>query len=198
MVEGADGLGKELGAVPREYKYHEVNVEFGSLDSNLDINQPQVAKMHTSWMPLWLSIAARVMAQGSSTSSEPEVPTGTPINGDYTGQYRPQIHFSPPEFFINDPNGMFVDDNGTWHLYYQYNPTDYVAGNQHWGHATSQDLYHWENQPIALFPPDENTFIWSGSAVTDPNNTSGFFPEQTNGVVAIYVSRIIHSAVCCC
>lgn len=20
---------------------------------------------------------------------------------------------------MNDPNGMFVDDNGTWHLYYQ-------------------------------------------------------------------------------
>lgn len=123
------------------------------------------------------------------TFVNPDVPTGTPISGDYTGPLRPQVHFSPPEFFMNDPNGMFRDGNGTWHLYYQYNPTDYVAGNQHWGHATSQDLYHWENQPIALFPPEERVFVWSGSAIVDPDNTSGFFPDQDDGVVAIYVRQ---------
>lgn len=86
---------------------------------------------------------------------------------------------------MNDPNGMFVDSEGTWHLYYQYNPTAIVAGNQHWGHATSRDLYHWENQQIALFPPEELVYVYSGSAVVDVNNTSGFFPDQDNGVVAI-------------
>ncbi|TDZ24473.1 Invertase 4 [Colletotrichum orbiculare MAFF 240422] len=123
----------------------------------------------------------------STTSSEPiQVPTGTPIVGDYNGAYRPQVHFSPPQHFMNDPNGMFRDADGVWHLYYQYNPTDVVAGNQHWGHATSKDLYHWTNQPIALFPPEKDVFIYSGSAVVDVNNTSGFFPDQDNGVVAIY------------
>lgn len=119
------------------------------------------------------------------------VPTGVPIVGDYGGQYRPQIHYSPPKHFMNDPNGMFRDKNGTWHLYYQYNPTATVAGNQHWGHATSDDLYHWINQPIALFPPRQNVYVFSGSAVIDENNTSGFFPNQTDGVVAIYVSFVI-------
>lgn len=66
------------------------------------------------------------------------------------------------------------------------NPTDTVAGNQHWGHATSKDLYHWENQPIAIFPGAKGEGIFSGSAVVDVNNTSGFFPHQTDGVVAIY------------
>lgn len=66
------------------------------------------------------------------------------------------------------------------------NPTSTTAGNQHWGHATSQDLYHWINQPIAIFPPNENSNIYSGSAIVDVNNTSGFFPHQNNGVVAIY------------
>lgn len=66
------------------------------------------------------------------------------------------------------------------------NPTALVAGNQHWGHATSPDLYTWTNQPIALYPPNNETGIFSGSAVVDVNNTSGFFPNQTNGVVAIY------------
>lgn len=123
----------------------------------------------------------------TSTYINPNVPTGVPIVGDYGGQYRPQVHYSPPQHFMNDPNGMFKDEDGIWHLYYQYNPTGIVAGNQHWGHATSKDLYHWVNQPIALFPPKETQYIFSGSAVTDPNNTSGFFPNQKNGVVAIYV-----------
>ncbi|KAE9986614.1 hypothetical protein EG328_005223 [Venturia inaequalis] len=120
------------------------------------------------------------------TYVESMVPTGTPIPGNYSGSLRPQIHFSPPQNFMNDPNGMFVDSDGVWHLYYQYDATALVAGNQHWGHATSKDLYHWVNQPIALFPPNNYTYIFSGSAVVDVNNTSGFFPNQTNGVVAIY------------
>lgn len=44
------------------------------------------------------------------------------------------------------------------------------------------------NQPIALFPHANITGIWSGLAVVDVNNTSGFFPHQKNGVVAIYTA----------
>ncbi|KAG8676458.1 Invertase [Fusarium poae] len=126
------------------------------------------------------------LANAQSSTTTITVPTGTPISGDYNGTYRPQVHFSPPQHFMNDPNGMFRDADGLWHLYYQYNPTAVVAGNQHWGHATSKDLYHWVNQPIALFPLKDDTFVFSGSVVIDENNTSGFFPDQDNGVVAIY------------
>ncbi|KAF5540811.1 SUC2-invertase (sucrose hydrolyzing enzyme) [Fusarium mexicanum] len=135
---------------------------------------------------LFSTVAGLVQLSTAQSSTTVSVPTGTPITGDYHGTYRPQIHFSPPQHFMNDPNGMFRDADGLWHLYYQYNPTDVVAGNQHWGHATSKDLYHWVNQPIALFPPEKDTYVFSGSAVVDVNNTSGFFPDQDNGVVAIY------------
>nr|AZR37516.1 inulinase [Rhodotorula paludigena] len=137
--------------------------------------------------------ASSASASSTATSSYPTppaaAPTGVAPEGDYSGPLRPQVHFSPPVGFMNDPNGLFRDTNGTWHLYYQYNPTELVAGNQHWGHATSPDLYTWTNQPIALFPPSEDAGMFSGSAVLDPNNTSGFFGNATEGVdnvVAIF------------
>ncbi|KAI0709636.1 glycosyl hydrolase [Cerioporus squamosus] len=122
------------------------------------------------------AVTRRTLVTGSSI----------PALDNYTGLYRPQVHFSPPQDFMNDPNGLHRDAAGTYHLYYQYNPSGLVAGNQHWGHATSKDLYHWENQPIAIYPPTNDSQVFSGSAVIDTNNTSGFFPNQTNGVVAIY------------
>jgi hypothetical protein len=46
-------------------------------------------------------------------------PKGVPIGGNYNGPLRPQIHFSSPVNFMNDPNGFFHDDLGVYHLYYQ-------------------------------------------------------------------------------
>lgn len=138
-------------------------------------------------VPIISIILPFVHSQNATTTySQSNVPTGTPLPGNYGGPLRPQVHFSPPQGFMNDPNGMFVDGDGLYHLYYQYNPTATVAGNQHWGHATSKDLYTWINQPIAIFPGGPTEGIFSGSAVIDSNNTSGLFPNQTNGVVAIY------------
>lgn len=76
------------------------------------------------------ALVAPAAAQNVPTYVNPAVPTGIPVVGNYTGPLRPQVHFSPPQNFMNDPNGMFVDANGTWHLYYQYNPTGVAAGNQ--------------------------------------------------------------------
>jgi len=47
-------------------------------------------------------------------------------------------------------------------------------------------MYTWTNQQIALFPGGPTEGVFSGSIVVDHNNTSGFFPNQNNGVVAIY------------
>lgn len=133
------------------------------------------------------SSAPSVYTNNASTSTGSALqPIGSPVAGDYTGALRPQVHFSAPRNFMNDPNGLFLDAKGVWHAYYQYNPTDPWVGNQHWGHATSRDLYHWENQPIAIFPPEDRTYVFSGSVVTDPNNTSGFFPDRDDGVIAMF------------
>lgn len=57
-------------------------------------------------------------AAGNATSSA-TVSASTPVQGVYTGPLRPQVHFSPPTNFMNDPNGMFLDASRTYHLYYQ-------------------------------------------------------------------------------
>ncbi|MBW8351385.1 glycoside hydrolase family 32 protein [Bacillus sp. IITD106] len=103
----------------------------------------------------------------------------------YKERYRPQYHFSPQENWMNDPNGM-VYFEGEYHLFYQYYPDGTTWGPMHWGHAVSTDLVHWEHLPIAL-APDENGMIFSGSAVVDWNDTSGFFNGEA-GLVAIYTS----------
>ncbi len=102
----------------------------------------------------------------------------------YSDPYRPQIHFSPKEHWMNDPNGM-VFYKGVYHLFFQYYPDSTVWGPMHWGHATSKDLVHWKQQPIALYP-DSLGYIFSGSAVIDQQNTSGFGKNGHPPMVAIF------------
>ena len=99
-------------------------------------------------------------------------------------QYRPQIHFTPKAHWMNDPNGM-VFYKGVYHLFFQYYPDGSVWGPMHWAHATSKDLLHWAEQPVALYP-DSLGFIFSGSAVVDKNNTSGFGKNGKVPLVAIF------------
>jgi fructan beta-fructosidase len=103
---------------------------------------------------------------------------------DYNEPHRPQIHFSPKEKWMNDPNGM-VYYKGIYHLFFQYYPGGTVWGPMHWAHAISKDLVHWQQQPIALYP-DTLGYIFSGSAVVDINNTSGFGKQGKAPLVAIF------------
>ena len=113
----------------------------------------------------------------------------TLIVAPYAEQFRPQFHFSPQEKWMNDPNGL-VYYKGVYHLFYQYYPEDIVWGPMHWGHAVSKDLISWEHKPIALFP-DEHGLIFSGSAVVDIQNTSGFGTKENPPLVAIFTYHLM-------
>ena len=104
-------------------------------------------------------------------------------------KYRPLAHFSPREKWMNDPNGM-VYYKAIYHLFYQYYPDSSVWGPMHWGHATSKDMIHWKRESIKIFP-DSVGMIFSGSAVVDVNNTSGF---GKNGVVPLVAIFTQHNA----
>lgn len=106
-------------------------------------------------------------------------------------EYRPQLHFSPEINFMNDPNGLVYDpSNQTWHLFFQYSPQLPGMGSQTWGHAVSDDLVSWVELPVAI-PMDKFGAIFSGSAVVDENNTSGFFTDNEPGeskLIAVYTN----------
>ncbi|NQX61234.1 GH32 C-terminal domain-containing protein [Paenibacillus qinlingensis] len=93
----------------------------------------------------------------------------------YTEKFRPQYHLSPESGNLSDPNGM-VYFEGEYHQFYQ--------NSGQWGHAVSRDLIHWEHLPVAL-ARDSLGEIWSGSAVVDAKDTSGFFGGKA-GLVAIF------------
>lgn len=102
--------------------------------------------------------------------------------------YRPQYHHAPLWGWMNDPNGMYYDaETGLYHLYYQYNPYCSLWQNLSWGHATSKDLLHWEEQPVAM-EPHPLGMIFSGSAVVDEKNVAGFGEKA---VLAFYTSADI-------
>lgn len=137
----------------------------------------------------YLAAALVALAACQSSPSHPETAAQTPAAKPalYHEPHRPQFHFSPQQNWMNDPNGL-VYENGTYHLFFQQNPAAPMAGNIHWGHATSPDLVHWQQQDTAL-APDSLGLIFSGSAVLDAQNTSGLGQPGRPPLVALFTSH---------
>jgi fructan beta-fructosidase len=104
----------------------------------------------------------------------------------YSEALRPQFHFSARQNWINDPNGL-VFQAGEYHLFFQHNPLGREWGNMTWGHAVSPDLLTWRQLDHALYPDKFGT-MFSGSAVVDRANTSGFKTGDEPPLVAIYTA----------
>lgn len=131
-------------------------------------------------------LTAALLAGGckGKKSPAPSAAAETETASLYSEPYRPQLHFSPASGWMNDPNGM-VYYEGEYHLFFQHNPDASVWGPMHWGHAVSSDLVHWQPLPIALYP-DSLGYIFSGSAVVDWRNTSGFGSEENPPLIAFF------------
>ncbi len=81
----------------------------------------------------------------------------------------PRLHIRPASGWLNDPNGVGLVD-GVYHVFFQFNPAAPVHGDIHWGHVTSRDLLHWDEQPVALAPRAggvDGVGCWSGSMLID-------------------------------
>jgi sucrose-6-phosphate hydrolase SacC (GH32 family) len=104
----------------------------------------------------------------------------------YTERLRPQFHFTSKRGWNNDTNGMVYYD-GEYHMFYQHNPFGWPWGNMTWGHAISTDMIHWKELGDAIHPDAMGT-IFSGGAVVDHKNTSGFQTGDEKVIVCFYTS----------
>lgn len=100
------------------------------------------------------------------------MPGAAAQNAQYTEVFRPQFHFSPMSGWIGDPDGM-IRYNGTYHVFW-------------WGHAVSDDLVYWSEQPYPMVGDDGSFVYYSGSVVVDKQNTSGFARGDQPPMIAIY------------
>jgi len=105
----------------------------------------------------------------------------------YKEPLRGQLHFSPRRGWNNDPNGMVFAD-GEYHLFFQHNPYGWAWGNMHWGHAVSPDMVHWTELPIALYPHKFGDGVFSGGALVDKDNSSGWKNSANSLIVASFTS----------
>jgi beta-fructofuranosidase len=100
---------------------------------------------------------------------------------------RPQFHLLPPANWMNDPDAPIYWE-GSYHMFYQYNPDGAYWGNMHWGHAISNDMIHWKHLPVAVSPtaggPDADG-CFTGSAVVEDDNVVVLY----TGVVAVPPDR---------
>lgn len=144
-------------------------------------------------LPARKTLSAVVLALALAAPLAPATATPDEAGPDpATQQYRPLVHFTPEKNWMNDPNGMVLHE-GTYHLFFQHNPNGNQWGNMSWGHATSKDLLHWDEQPLAIsqgFDDQGRAIedIFSGSVVSDPTNSSGLGTAQDPPLVAVYTS----------
>ncbi len=92
---------------------------------------------------------------------------------------RPIFHYVNPEGKLNDPNGLCFW-RGQWHLFYQAYPLK--DPRQHWGHAVSEDLTHWRDLPLAIYP-DPEFAVYSGTVYVDEDRAIAMYNGNKLGTM---------------
>ena len=138
---------------------------------------------YTSKVPFYTFPAANEAAQREALEVNPLLQRMRGVREKHAADpHRPVYHYVNPEGGLNDPNGLCFW-NGYWHLFYQaYPPED---PRQHWGHAISRDLIHWEDLPYCIYPdPEECCF--SGAALVAPDRVIAMYHgTKVGNMVAI-------------
>lgn len=82
----------------------------------------------------------------------------------------------PPTGWMNDPNGL-CQFHGINHIYFQYTPFLAGWGTKLWGHYTTQDWIHYEEEEPFLFPDTkwDRDGVYSGSAIVKEDGIHFFY-----------------------
>ena len=95
--------------------------------------------------------------------------------------FRPLYHFSSPENYMNDPNGL-CQWQGRYHMFYQFRPTG--VDRVHWGHTVSDDLVHWRDLPPAIYPTTERDCFSGQTLVEDERVVAIYHGTQSGNAIA--------------
>ena len=86
-----------------------------------------------------------------------------PVSRYEENLWRPQFHGMPSGSWTNESHGM-IYSGGRYHIFFQKNANGPYMSRLHWGHISSENLYDWKEEPIAIYPGE--TFdikgCWSG------------------------------------
>ncbi len=109
--------------------------------------------------------------------------TVTTTNTTVPDKHFPALHLRPRQGWVNDPNGIHrVGEE--WRVFFQHNPTSPWHSRICWGYATSTDLVHWQEQPIALRPrpgKEDSLGCWSGVGYLDDGVPTLAYSAVTDG-----------------
>ena len=89
----------------------------------------------------------------------------------------PALHIRPRFGWLNDPNGLCRID-GTYHVFFQFNPVAPLHADICWGHVTSTDLLRWREAPVALRPRPgliDAAGCWSGCVIDDDGTPTAVY-----------------------
>lgn len=87
---------------------------------------------------------------------------------------RPKYHGMPGANWTNETHGMTYSD-GKYHVFFQKNANGPFMSRLHWGHISSENLYDWTEEKIAIAPGESYDLkgCWSGAVFTDEVVTGG-------------------------
>ena len=102
-------------------------------------------------------------------------------NGEYrqkvaSDERRLAFHLMPKTGWMNDPNGL-CQYHGVYHIYYQYTPFEPTGELKLWGHYTTKDFVHYQDDGPVLFPDEEIDAhgVYSGSAFIEEDTMHFFY-----------------------
>ncbi|MBT9778548.1 sucrose-6-phosphate hydrolase [Clostridium sp. MCC353] len=114
---------------------------------------------------------------------------------------RLHFHLMPETGWLNDPNGL-CQFKGVYHIYYQYSPFEPTGELKLWGHFTTRDFVHYNQEEPFLYPDTDADAhgAYSGSAFVEDGNIHYFYTgnvkqfdrEDYDYIMSGRVSNTIH------
>ena len=100
--------------------------------------------------------------------------------------WRPQFHGMPSGSWTNETHGL-IYSGGKYHVFFQKNANGPYMSRLHWGHISSENLYDWTEEPIAIAPGEDYDIkgCWSGCVYEDEGNTYILYTAVDNAKATI-------------